>query len=86
MELGRRAFGLAFGLMFGLIILFGTWWLALARSDAYIFSRLATFFPGYSVTAIGSLIGFFWGFIYGFGIGFVLAWFYNAFCRWIYDR
>jgi len=86
MELRRRALGLSLGIMFGLTVLLGTWWLMLARSDAYIFSRLATFFIGYSVSVPGSFIGFFWGFVYGFGIGFLLAWFYNAFCRIIYER
>jgi hypothetical protein len=86
MELRRRALGLSLGVIFGFMVLFGTWWLMLARSDAYIFSRLSTFFLGYSVTVAGSFIGLFWGFVYGFGIGFLLAWFYNTFCRMIYER
>lgn len=86
MELGRRAFGLSLGVMFGFTILFGTWWLMVAGSDAYIFSWLAIFFIGYSVTIAGSFIGLFWGFVYGFGIGFFIAWLNNTFCRMIYER
>ena len=85
MELRRRALGLSLGIIFGITVLLGTWWLLLARSDAYIFSRLGTFFIGYSVSVIGSFVGLFWGFVYGFGIGFLLAWFYNSFCRMIYE-
>ncbi len=86
MELRRRAFGLAFGVMLGLIVLISTWWLILARSEAYIFSKISTFFFGFSLTVPGSFVGFFWGFVYGFGVGFLFAWFYNSFCRMIYER
>ena len=85
MELRRRAFGLALGLIFGLTILITSWWLMLARSEAFIYARISTFFFGYSLTVLGSFIGFFWGFVYGFGIGFLLAWLYNSFCRLIYE-
>jgi len=86
MKLRRRALGLSLGVIFGLTVLIGTWWLMLARSDAIIFSKLSTFFFGYSLTVLGSFIGLFWGFVYGFGIGFLLAWFYNSFCSMIYGR
>lgn len=38
---------------------------------------LAQFFPGYSVTFLGSLVGFFWAFIVGFVIGAVFGAVYN---------
>ena len=38
---------------------------------------LSQFFPGYSVTFLGSLMGFFWAFVVGFIIGAVFGAVYN---------
>ena len=40
---------------------------------------LGQYFPGYTVTAVGSLVGFAYAFITGFVIGFSLAFLYNLF-------
>jgi len=39
---------------------------------------LAQYFPGYTVTATGSLIGFLYGFIAGFAGGWIMAFLRNA--------
>jgi hypothetical protein len=38
---------------------------------------LALYFPGYSVTFLGSLIGFVYAFVLGYGVGRVIATVYN---------
>jgi hypothetical protein len=38
---------------------------------------LAQFFPGYTVTYLGSLVGFLYGFVVGFAIGAVFGAVYN---------
>jgi hypothetical protein len=44
-------------------------------------SLLRNFFPGYSVTWLGSLVGFFYGFLVGFAIGAVFGTVYNRVAR-----
>lgn len=39
---------------------------------------LAQFFPGYTVTFAGSLVGFAWGFVTGFAAGYLVSRVYNA--------
>ena len=43
---------------------------------------LDNFFPGYSVTLIGSFIGLFYGFVTGFVIAYVVGFLYNSFAGW----
>ena len=42
-----------------------------------LLSMLATFYPGYSATIIGSFIGLFWGALCGAVCGTVIAWLHN---------
>jgi len=42
-------------------------------------SKIGAFYPGYSFTWVGGLIGFFWGFVEGFICGVIIAWLYNIF-------
>ncbi len=44
-------------------------------------SLLRNFFPGYSVTWLGSLVGFFYGFVVGFAIGAFFGAVYNKVAR-----
>ena len=44
-------------------------------------SLLANFFPGYRVTFLGSIIGFFYAFVVGFLVGVVLGTVYNKIAR-----
>ena len=85
MDLRRRAFGLALGTMLGLSVLIGTWWLLIIDSQDDFFSKVPSFFWGYSFTWFGAFVGFFWGFIYGFFFGVFLAWLYNIYSRLIYN-
>lgn len=40
------------------------------------------YFPGYSVSFVGSLIGAFWAFVVGFCIAYAAAWLYNFLLDW----
>ena len=86
MDLRRRAFGLALGTMLGLSVFTGTCWLLIIDSQGNFFSKLSSFFFGYSFTWLGAFVGLFWGFVYGFLFGVLLAWIYNIYSRIIYIR
>jgi len=84
MELRKRALGMALGIIWGLAILLGTWWLLLWDSPGEIFSKLASFYIGYSYSWGGAVIGLIWGFVYGFIAGVLIAWLYGVFCKIFY--
>jgi hypothetical protein len=68
-----------FGLAGGTGLFVATVWL-LIRGGPNVgvhLSLLNNYFPGYSVTWLGSLIGFFYGALAGALLGWVLAWLYN---------
>jgi hypothetical protein len=72
MKLNSKAFTLACGLLWGFGMFFLTWWIVAfdgASSDPTFISKL---YRGYSVTPMGSLIGFGWGFLDGSLGGFFL--------------
>src|SRR5437762_3262879 len=75
--------GIAFGILAGLSIFLATVWLVL-KGGLQVgphLMLLANYFPGYSVTAVGSLIGFAYGFVAGFVAGSVIGWLYNSVLR-----
>ena len=43
---------------------------------------LRAYYPGYSVTWTGSLVGFFYGALTGAVLGWCVAWLYNALASW----
>jgi hypothetical protein len=70
-QLHGRAWGVAMGLCGGLALLLATWALVL-RGGEHVGAHLrllAMFFPGYSVTIGGGLIGFVYMFVLGYGLG-----------------
>ena len=64
----------------GVVLLFATLWLVLAGGEVAgpRLGLLSQFFPGYTVTAGGSLVGLGWGFAAGFAAGWTFALFRNA--------
>src|SRR5262245_15014782 len=79
LRLNANILGLAFGLIAGLIIFAITNFLIL-KGGAVVgphLGLLRNFFPYYSVTFLGSIVGFFWGFVSGYLAGFVIASLYN---------
>ena len=70
---------MAFGLLCGLALFFATV-LLLVRGGSNVgahLSLLRVYFPGYSVTWLGSLIGFVYAFVGGYALGRTVAAIYN---------
>lgn len=79
LRLNANILGLAFGLIAGLSIFLVTNFLIL-KGGAVVgphLGLLRNFFPFYSVTFAGSIVGFFWGLVSGYLAGFVIASLYN---------
>ena len=79
MNLNIKAMTLAFGLFWGIAIFFWTWWWIIFHDPSNPEIFLDKFYFGYSVTPIGSIVGFMWGFVDGAIGGLILAWLYNKF-------
>ena len=80
LKLDRVAFGLSLGTLSGLVLFLATFILVLQGGDVVgpRLELLSHYFPGYSVTAQGSLTGLFYGFITGFSGGWGFAFVRNA--------
>jgi len=83
--LDRRAFGLAIGVVCGLaIFLLTAHHLLLRPRPALNLELIGEFFPGYSVSWTGSLVGAAWAFGFGFCAGWLAALGHNlAIALWI---
>jgi protoporphyrinogen oxidase len=79
-KLDRVSFGLSLGTVAGLVIFLATLILVMKGSDVVgpKLQLLSQYFPGYTVTAYGSLVGLFYGFITGFSSGWGFAFLKNA--------
>ena len=80
LKLDRVAFGLSLGTLSGLVLFLATLVLVLKGGDVVgpKLELLSHYFPGYTVTGYGSLVGLFYGFIAGFSGGWGFAFFRNA--------
>jgi len=79
LRLNANILGLVLGMITGLIVFVTTNFLIL-KGGAVVgphLSLLRNFFPYYSVTFLGSIVGFFWGLLFGYVAGFVVASLYN---------
>ena len=79
MRIQEQGWGIAFGLICGLGLFVATNVLVL-RGGPVVGPRLgllSLYFPGYSVTFIGSLIGFVYAFVGGYAVGRGIATIYN---------
>lgn len=83
MRLNGRAWGIAMGLLFGGGLFVATNFLVLkGGADVGRHLRLlSVFFPGYSVTFVGSIIGFVYAFVVGYAIGRLIGSVYNRLGR-----
>ena len=72
------------GLVGGSTLAFATAWLTLLGGErvGLHLGLLRFYFPGYTVTWTGSLIGFGYGFLTGAAIGGFTAWTYNRVADW----
>ncbi len=84
MRLNATIMGIIAGLVIGLMIFAATLWLVIKGGPVVgpHLSLLGQFYPGYSVTFIGSFIGLAYGFVTGFVLGFFVAALYNWLAEW----
>ena len=79
LRLNGRAWGIAIGLLLGLGLFVATNVLVI-KGGAQVgphLSLLGIFLPGYSVTFLGSLIGFVYMFVIGYAVGRLIGTAYN---------
>jgi len=79
----EQGWGIALGLLGGMGLLLATLVLVVrgGPNPGPHLSLLSVYFPGYSVTGIGSLIGFVYGFVVGYAMGRTIAVIYNRLSR-----
>ena len=63
MKLNIKATAIAFGLCWGGFLLIITWWIMFLEGSSDTATFIGKFYLGYSLTPIGSFIGFIWGLI-----------------------
>lgn len=79
LRINDRAWGISTGLLLGLGLFLATNALVLRGGPnvGQHLQLLRVYFPGYSVSFVGSLIGFVYCFVLGYGLGRVIGWVYN---------
>ena len=78
-RLNARAWGIAIGLLLGGGLFLATI-ILVAKGGPNVGQHLVllrAYFPGYSVTILGSFIGFVYGFVLGYAVGRVIGMVYN---------
>lgn len=75
----EQGWGMAIGLLFGLGLFLATVILVVkgGSNPGPRLGLMRIYFPGYSVTWIGSFIGFIYAFVVGYGVGRTVATIYN---------
>jgi hypothetical protein len=79
LRMNEQGWGITFGLLLGLGLFMATNVLVLKGGDVVgpHLGLLSMFFPGYSVTFVGSLIGFVYAFVLGYAFGRTVSLIYN---------
>ena len=77
MKINIKAFAITSGLVWGVGLFFLTWWIIGFDGSTYDPTLIGKLYRGYSISPMGSLIGFVWAFVDGLIIGSVIAWLYN---------
>ena len=79
LRLNGRAWGITAGMLLGLGLFIATNILVLKGGPnvGQHLNLLGVFFPGYSVTFVGSLIGFVYAFVVGYAVGRLIGAVYN---------
>lgn len=79
LKINTKAWGIAFGLLLGGGLFVATNLLVLRGGETVgpHLSLLGVYLPGYSVSFVGSLIGFVYMFVIGYGMGRILGSVYN---------
>jgi hypothetical protein len=77
MKFDVKAFALTCGLIWGLGLFFLTWWIIAFDGPTGEVTLIGRLYRGYTISAIGSLVGMIWGFFDGLIGGALFAWLYN---------
>lgn len=79
LRINARAWGISTGMLLGLGLFLATNALVLKGgiNVGQHLQLLSVYFPGYSVSFVGSLIGFMYAFVLGYGLGRVIGVVYN---------
>jgi hypothetical protein len=79
LRLNARAWGIAAGLLFGFSLFLATNILVVKGGPnvGQHLSLLRAFFPGYSVSFFGSIVGFVYAFVVGYAVGRLIGAVYN---------
>lgn len=80
LRINEQGWGIAIGMVLGLGLFVATNFLIIRGGEdvGQHLSLLGVYFPGYSVTFVGSLIGFVYAFVVGYGIGRTIGVVYNS--------
>jgi len=83
LRLNARAWGIATGLVLGAGLFLATNILVIRGGEnvGQHLKMLRVFFPGYSVSFLGSLVGFVYAFVLGYALGRLIGAVYNALAR-----
>jgi len=79
LQVHEQGWGISLGLIMGLGLLLATNFLIIKGGDVVgpHLRLLGIYLPGYSVTFVGSLIGFVYAFVIGYGLGRTVVTIYN---------
>ena len=77
MKLNIKSFSITCGLFFGLGLFLLTWWIIMIEGASGEPTLIGKVYRGYSISFIGSCIGFLWAFVDGIVGGAIFAWIYN---------
>ena len=77
MRFNVKVFALTCGLVWGLGVFVLTWWIIAFDGATGEITMLGRLYRGYSISALGSLIGMGWAFLDGLIGGAIFAWLYN---------
>ncbi len=79
MKLDVRAFAVSCAFVWGFGVLLATWWIIAYDGPSDQATFLGSIYRGYTITPVGSLVGFVWAMIDGLIAGAIFALIYNWF-------
>jgi hypothetical protein len=77
MKFNVKAFALTCALLWGLGLFVLTWWIIAFDGSTGEATFIGQIYRGYSISALGSMIGMVWGFFDALIGGAIFAWLYN---------
>ena len=77
MKLNVKALALTSALLWGIGLFTLTWWIIAFEGVTNEVTIIGKLYRGYSISPLGSFIGFIWAFLDGLIIGAIFAWVYN---------